>query len=204
MIEDLSLFPAKEFAEALIRIQKDEKMYYLLGKALDLHPDMFWLKDAQHRFIFVSKALMRTLLLCEDREAVIGKTSVEIDLEIRARGIEYLTGDVCLQSDEITRERGKPCHFREEFRIQGKPLYLSVWKTPFFENGEFAGTIGSGRDVTTTVLEHNEMQRLCKEKNCEAFKRVFNVHKGHYLFDGNIETKLIEVERDGRKRNKTE
>lgn len=148
----------------------------LLINFIDVVPDMIWCKDNDNKFTFVNRSICRNLLL-NDESHVIGKTSTKIAEEIRNRGIIYTFGELCCDSDTITRERRNPSLFYEYGYVDGKFMGLRVLKAPIFENGCIIGTIGVARNITTHIENYEHINNLFKEGKYEEGASLFLAYK---------------------------
>lgn len=154
--------------------ERMKQLWNWLNSITQVSPDMFWIKDAQHRFIYTNKTIRQNLLLAENEQYPIGKDGVDIAKDIRSRGIHYTAGEICLHSDEFARQKGDTFQCLERFVINDKPLDLDVRKTPLYnEKKEFIGTVGTGRDVTEDLKEFEKLIHLCQNKHCETFQTTF-------------------------------
>ncbi|MBU4129270.1 MAG: PAS domain-containing protein, partial [Proteobacteria bacterium] len=116
---------------------------------MDNVPDLIWAKDMEDRFLFVNKAMCQCLLNCETTQTPVGKTDRYFTEKERKQGFLHTFGKICEDSDKKVKETRTPGRFIEEGFVRGKYLVLEVHKAPFFNaQGEMAGTVGCGRDVT--------------------------------------------------------
>jgi hypothetical protein len=157
---------------------------------------MIWIKDNDNRFLYTNDVIREKLLLTDCYKYPIGKTGTDIALDIRARGIQYTAGEVCLKSDDITKEKGKPCMFLEDFVIDGKPMFLLVHKAPRYEDGEVIGTVGIGRIITDIITEHMEILVAYRDKDWKRFEDLFEKHVNMHYFSLTNDSKLIRVKKN--------
>lgn len=160
----------------------------MLVDFLDIVPDMVWMKDIDNRFTYTNPAIRDKLLLCTEEEAY-GKTGTELAEVQREKGHSYTFGEVCSDSDEITKSRGEECRFLEFGDVNGKFIALQVFKAPLYStapNGtkRLIGTIGMGRDLTYEYLDHEHIIQLFDDKEYEKAEELFRRHMTRYLFTG--------------------
>ena len=125
---------------------KVEKLVQLM---LDNVPDLIWAKDVKGRYLFANKQICDKLLKCDSGEEAIGRTDLFFSGRERAHGHDHTFGEICLDSDKVVRESGKPGNFLEYGKIRGRNLVLDVYKSPILDsNGASVGTVGCARDVT--------------------------------------------------------
>lgn len=142
----------KDLERKVSEREKTEEQLKRQGQILDIMTsqmeDMVYLKDKNFRYIFSSKPHCDRILKCLQKD-VIGKSDVQIAPLYRPTVHIPGFGEVIINSDEQTRDRGKPTTFLEVVTIDGKERYLEVTKTPLYDkNGNFSGIVGCSRDVT--------------------------------------------------------
>ena len=124
-------------------------MYRLMKQMANTVPDLIWAKDLDDRYIFANKAICDKLLMCEEGESPIGKNDLFFAERERARGYVHTFGEICINSDAVVKETGRPGRFLEDGLVRGVYLMLDVQKAPLFdERRQLIGTVGAGRDVT--------------------------------------------------------
>lgn len=124
-------------------------LYRLMRLVSDNVPDLIWAKDMDDRFIFLNQAMCDKLLKCGGPDEAIGKSHMFFAELERERGYGHSFGEVCVNSDALTRDRKAPGRFLEDGLVRSEHLVLDVHKAPLFsEEGEMIGTVGCGRDVT--------------------------------------------------------
>ena len=176
--------------------------YYktFLPDFLNIVPDMVWMKDLDHKFIYTNDALRDGLLKCTEQEA-FGKTGIELAKVQQAKGHEYTFGDICGDTDIEVMKRSSASRFLEFGTVNGKFLALQVFKAPVYKTlhdgkRECIGTIGMGRDLTYDFVDHEKIAYSLKHGTLEETKEIFKKHQSRYLFTG------ISIVRD--RDNKTE
>jgi signal transduction histidine kinase len=91
--------------------------------------------------------------MAKDTNEPIGKTDVffaQRERDAHRDNPEWHTfGELCFNSDLIVIEKNQAMKFEEYGNVQGKMLYLEVYKAPFYDkDGNIIGTVGAGRDIT--------------------------------------------------------
>lgn len=132
-----------------------ESIYRLL---VEQSPDLLWAKDRQGRYLYVNRTICEKLLIAENTQEPLGKTDLYFAERQRALFPDnphwHTFGELCVDSDQVVLQSGRGQRFDEFGNVQGKFLYIDVYKTPLWdENSELVGTVGSGRIVTR---EHKE------------------------------------------------
>jgi diguanylate cyclase (GGDEF)-like protein len=182
-----------------ILLQKD-----ILKTLTDNLPDMLWLKDLEGRYLFANKAICENLLMAKDIDEPIGKTDLFFAMREREKHPEnpewHTFGELCQDSDSITAEANCPMRFKEWGNVRGKLLYLEVHKAPFYDNnGKLLGILGSGRDITESVMI---------KKKLEAQKAKFEYQARHDTLTGlpnrkHFQEKLLHTLKRSKKTGKT-
>ncbi len=146
-----------EHKKAEKALRESESKYYnlytLMRLMSDTMPDLLWAKDINNRFIFANKAVCKNLLCAVDTDEPIGKDDYFFTYRERNAHPDnkewYTFGELCVDSDEITKKSMKKMQFDEFGNVRGKFLYLDVHKAPLYnEKNEFIGLVGSARDIT--------------------------------------------------------
>ena len=158
----------KELEKAKIRADKFKNLVVSIG---DTIPDMMWGKDINGRYIYVNNGILKGLFYNMNYRDVLGLT----DLEITAKCKElvgpdnHTFGEVCGNSDLVVLKNLKKERFLEWGLINGKEVYLEVYKAPLLNNGEVIGTVGTGRDVTewyTSIRDAVLKNKCAKKTDC--------------------------------------
>ena len=140
----------------------------LFQMIMDNVPDLVWAKDMSDRYLFVNKAICNTLLMCETTGEAIGRGDRFFAERERANGFLHTFGDICVNSDAVTKEKKAPCRFIEEGFVRGNYLVLDVHKAPLLDrDGKMVGTIGSARDIST----EQDIERKLKNSE-ERFRQM--------------------------------
>jgi len=177
-----------------------KNLFSMVRLMSDNLPDLIWAKDIEGKFLFVNKACCEILLNAKDTDEPIGKT----DLYFAQRGKDshpdnpdYFTfGELCADSDLAVLDTKKPLRFDESGNVNGKFLFLDVYKAPFTdENGIILGTVGSARIVTKERQMEKEfrkkekkyrekLEEQVRERTNELEKKNKNLEKFNTLFVG--------------------
>jgi PAS domain S-box-containing protein len=175
---DEELRNARDALEIRVQERTAELAYqrFLLATLTTHSPDYIYFKDAQSRFVRVSKALAEYLGLSDPAEAV-GKTDSDFFEPARAR--QYLADE-----QEIMRT-GKPIIDKEEEQPwpDGRVTWVSTTKVPLrSETGEVIGTFGISRDITDRKRAERQMQ-LAKEaaEAASRAKSLFLANMSHEI-----------------------
>gem|GEM_PF-1206723 len=151
----------KVLGEKVLESKKREKKLrhhsYILSIITSQMEDMVYFKDKNFRYIFSSSPHCEKVLKCSQQDC-IGKTDNEIAPFYRPVVYVEGFGEVLMNSDVRTKERGKSSNFTEKITAGGKETYLEVYKTPIFDKeGKFAGIVGCSRDVTERIRVRQKM-----------------------------------------------
>lgn len=140
----------RQLAKAVVRRNEDyDALLKMTRRVADNAPDLIWAKDMDNRFLFANRAMCDQLLMCKSAEAVVGKNDVYFAEVERANGQQHTFGEVCVNSDEIVKKKGKAMRFVEDGQVRGQYLVLDVHKAPLLdESGNMVGTVGCGRDIS--------------------------------------------------------
>jgi PAS domain S-box-containing protein len=164
--------------------EKYRSLYGLTRLISDNVPDLIWAKDMDDKFIFVNQAMCLRLLGCDRPDEAVGKTDMYFAQREREAGRRHTFGEICADSDLVTKERKAPGRFLEDGMVRGEYLALDVHKAPLLsEAGEMIGTVGCGRDVTREreteeALRRSEARyRAIVEDQTELVSRFSPEHK---------------------------
>ncbi|WP_319482186.1 response regulator [uncultured Draconibacterium sp.] len=149
-----------EHKKAEQKLQDTEQRLQILA---DNIPDEIFIKDDQHRFVYVNKK--KAQLLGTTPEAMIGKTDYNYFKESVAR-ISY-------QNDNLVLTTGNPILNKQEQLINsnGDTRWVTVTKLPRTDQaGNNIGTMGIARDIT----KFKEVEQKLKEneKRLELRKNI--------------------------------
>jgi PAS domain S-box-containing protein len=175
------------------------KLFRLMS---DNIPDLVWAKDLNGNFLFTNKAVCEKLLIAKDTNEPFGKNDMYFAKRQRNLHPEikdwHTFGELCANSDEIVLKTKKPERFDEFGNVQGKFLYLDVYKAPIFnDNGEIIGTVGHGRIVTREkeiekALQEQE-QRLRSLINATPDIICFKDGQGRWLEANDADLELFSL-----------
>lgn len=101
-----------------------------------------WAKDCNNRFVYMNNACKKMYTGTEDLE-----TAGLLDTEL----LYHRFADVCTKSDEITQEMHTTCRFVEHCVLSDLNIWIDVIKSPYFKEGVFDGTVGSGENITSKI-----------------------------------------------------
>ena len=152
-------------------LESKEKYKLLLNQfrlMSDNIPDLVWAKDLDGNFTFVNKAVCDKLLIAKDTNEPIGKNDfffVKRQRDLYPDRDDWHTfGEICINSDEVVLKNKKPQRFDEFGNVNGKFLFLDVYKAPIFDDtGKIIGTVGHGRIVTKEKEDEQKLQAQNKE-----------------------------------------
>ncbi|MDX9868664.1 MAG: PAS domain-containing protein, partial [Kiritimatiellia bacterium] len=137
----------------------DEALIYernLLYALMDNLPDRIYFKDAESRFIKISKAHAASLKLAAPEQA-IGKTDADfkppdVAEEVRARERQIIETGIPLLA-QVEQKTGP----------DGRPRWVSASKVPIRDaSGKIVGLVGISRDITREIELQQELQQASK------------------------------------------
>lgn len=138
----------RELDRARLEREEYKNLVLTIGETI---PDMMWAKDLQGRYIYANNAILKGLFYNTDYRNIIGRNDIEISQICKSLvGAENHTfGEICGNSDIVVLENLRKERFLEWGLINGKDLYLEVYKAPLYDGKlNVVGTVGTGRDVT--------------------------------------------------------
>lgn len=141
---------------------------HVINQIGDSLPDMLWYKDLEGKYIYTNSAIKGGLLFSEHP---MGKTDTELALRAKLRfGAEnYTFGEKCANSDLIVLQEQRPMRFLESGKVQGKIMYLEVYKNVVRDPvGNVIGVCGTGRDLTEYVEAVKSMEEHCAKRCGES------------------------------------
>lgn len=157
--------------DAEVKLLTEEVALYkgMLHSVAETLPDMMWCKDVDGKYVYANVAIKKGLLF--DMNPV-GKTDVEMAMKAKEYfGEENHTfGEKCRNSDKVVLDTGRAERFLESGKVEGKMLYLEVFKAPWVVNGELRGVVGTGRVMTEYVEAY-------REQNCGSCGRMADIFK---------------------------
>jgi PAS domain S-box-containing protein len=132
--------------EELIKREKQ-----LLRVLIDNLPDAIYIKDKEGRKLIANKADLRIMQRSSEDE-VVGKTDLEL--------FDKVNGEKGYSEDMAVIKTGQPLINHEDnyTDIDGKLHYRLTTKVPFYDaNGEIAGLVGFGHDITERKQAEKEL-----------------------------------------------
>lgn len=172
--------------------EKYRKISLLYRRMADNIPDLVWAKDLEGKFLFTNKSICENLLMAKDVNEPIGKDDLFFAKRQRAQKPDqkdwFTFGELCVNSDEIVIKTKKPQRFDEFGNVQGKFLYLDVYKAPIWdENGKMIGTVGHGRIVT----KEREIEKKLIQSE-EKYRRIFEESQD-VVFVSSADGKFLDI-----------
>ncbi len=176
----------KELQRARLEREEYKNLVLTIG---DTIPDMMWAKDISGRYIYANNEILNVLFYNTDYRNVIGKN--DIQLSYICKGIvgseNHTFGEICLNSDAVVLKNLQKGRFLEWGLINGKEIYLEVYKAPLYSNGEVVGIVGTGRDVTewyTSIKETVLNSDSCITKCNNHISSLILKELDKYKFEG--------------------
>lgn len=149
----------------------------LLVDFLDITADMVQIKDEENKYTFVNKPLCENILKYQKHD-VLGKSSIDIATDYRKDGNRTTFGEMCFESDEITKKNRKPTVFFEYGYIGDDYKAVQVLKSPVWEADKIVGTIGIGRDVSNLIKQQDEIEKYFTEGRIdEGISKFLTYHQ---------------------------
>ena len=181
-IEELT----EQFRKEVRQKDKYKTIAYNVAKA---SPDMIWMKDLEGKYVYANDKIIDGLLKTGSVENTIGRNDVDIALAAKKKfGDENHTfGEICGNSDLVVIKTCQPRKFLEYGKVDGKDLYLEVFKEPAYDGqGTMIGTVGSGRDVTEYYLGlRKAIDNMKADNNCrKSCSSLLMCELDKYKFEG--------------------
>lgn len=182
---------AENLERELQRARLEREEYKNLVLAIgDTIPDMMWAKDLNGRYIYANDGILRGLFYNTDYRNVIGKNDIELS-SICKKMVgpdKHTFGEICGNSDIIVLDTLQKGRFLEWGLIDGKDMYLEVYKAPLYDsNGVIVGTVGTGRDVTEWYLSIKQAvlnAESCLNKCNKTVSNLILKELDKYKFEG--------------------
>ena len=173
----------KELERTRIQVEEYKNLIVSIG---DTIPDMMWAKSADGQYLYANGGILDGLFYGMDFNCVLGLTDLEITAKCKLLvGDENHTfGQVCGNSDLVVLKNLKKERFLEWGLINGKEVYLEVYKAPFYKDGEVIGVVGTGRDVTEwyTSIKEAVLKNECKVKS-NSYSSIILKELDKYKFE---------------------
>lgn len=130
----------------------------LIQKLVDILPDYIYVKDRNNRFILANRTLAVATGFSTVNE-LLGKTDFDIHPKELAEQF-YKYEQVLMQSNQSIQEKEEIV----EDKRTGEKIWLLTTKMPFRDpQGQIAGIIGIGRNITDRKQVEEELQKLKDE-----------------------------------------
>lgn len=182
---------AENLERELQRARLEREEYKNLVLAIgDTIPDMMWAKDINGKYIYANEAVLKGLFYGTDYRNVIGRNDIELAKICKSivGSDNHTFGEICGNSDIIVLDNLNRGRFLEYGLINGKELYLEVYKAPLYDsNGVIVGTVGTGRDVTEWYISIKEAvlnTESCLSKCSKSVGNLVLQELDKYKFEG--------------------
>jgi hypothetical protein len=159
----------------------------LLSALMDNVPDHIYFKDADSRFIRISKAHAKSFGL-EDAAQALGKTDFDFFTEDHARA--------AFEDEREIIRTGRPMVGVEEKETwpDGRETWVSTTKVPFSDStGKVIGTFGISRDITERK-QAEKLLRFADEKlmrtNQSLMERNTEIQSFYHMLSHELKTPL--------------
>ncbi len=148
------------------RIRTEEKILeerHLIQQVIDLLPDYVYAKDQESRFILANQTLVVEAGFASVEE-LLGKTDFDIHPQNLAEQF-YANEQQMMQSGQTIWEH-EEC---VENKKRGEKVWLRTTKIPFQDRqGQLAGFIGIGRNITELKQAQEQLLQLSEELKCQT------------------------------------
>ena len=120
----------------------------LLENVVNNSGGFLWHKDENHRYKFCDKNFKKKFFGLDNNPEITGYNDVElVELYKKRDNVRHDFGDLCLSTDDHSRQKGEKCKYIEGGFIDSSLFVLEVIKTPLFDdNNEYIGNIGLAWD----------------------------------------------------------
>ncbi|MEP0815702.1 MULTISPECIES: PAS domain S-box protein [Trichocoleus] len=130
-----------------------------LMKVINGMPDPIFIKDRQHRWLFLNDAFCE--FLGHSRETLLGKSDYDFFPQHQS--------EVFWRQDELTFTTGRPQENEESFtNIRGETYVIATKKSVFVDDTGNTLLIGSIRDISAAKRVENERQQIEAERQRSA------------------------------------
>ncbi|MEY4504032.1 MAG: hypothetical protein RL154_324 [Pseudomonadota bacterium] len=128
--------------------------------------DALWITDLSERYLFVNEAMCKNILIAENLEEPIGKTSSYFTNRTKHLNPTSNWHTLCSLSNEqncIVLNDRKPTKLLQSGYLQGTLVDVEINKAPFCDsNGNLIGIIGVCKDITHKKTLENELNNATK------------------------------------------
>jgi diguanylate cyclase (GGDEF)-like protein/PAS domain S-box-containing protein len=140
--------------QAVVRERQQNDLY---RQGIEILPDLFFVKDLQHRFVVANHALARQVGAASAAD-VIGRTDTDFHASALARGFR--------EEEAAVMASGAVKHIEQEARrADGTLGWFSTMKAPLRDaTGMIVGVVGYGRDITEQRHAKEALQRQNDEQ----------------------------------------
>lgn len=145
----------KKIVELEKELASNKKLIEQFKGLLDSIPDPVFMKDENLLWIYGNPVILNLYNINPNN--YIGKS------EDKLLPIEFAKS--CMLSDEKARDA--KCISKSEERARdenGNIHFYEVFKVPFYENEEFKGLIGVGRDITETKIARQNLEKALEQQ----------------------------------------
>lgn len=176
----------RELQKARLEREEYKNLVLTIGNTI---PDMMWAKDLNGAYIYANDQILKGLFYNTDYRNVIGKNDIQLAAICKSIvGCENHTfGEICGNSDIVVLETLRKERFLEWGLINGKEMYLEVYKAPLFDSsGKIVGTVGTGRDITDwyVSIRNAVLDADCQCKGGQSFSDLILKELDKYKFEG--------------------
>lgn len=163
-----------------------------LANYLDDVPDLIWVKDADMRYTYCNKAVLKTFGFCKNE--ILGRTDIELGIIKKRNNERYDFDLICDKSDHEVRLSQKAQKTIESGYIRENFYSFQVYKAPILierldphdPSKRHIGYIGIARDLTYDVIDHKEIEEMFVNDEIDKAINLFCLHTKRYK---NIELK---------------
>ena len=160
-------------------------IYNDMDKLLYSLPDYVWVKNEQCKYQFLNKKVLDTFFK-KDYGQVFDRTDQELNNYFDTNNVSVFTS-LCTDCKTIDVKKGS---HKKSLRIEGIDtengrvlLALSIITSSIYDGEEFRGVVCIGRDITLSVKQHSDLERLYMTKEFDKFEKLFQEHKYVFIED---------------------
>ncbi len=150
-----------ELVQARETAARDRHTSELYRRGIETLPDLFYVKDSEHRFLVANRALAMQVGAASAAD-LIGRT--DADFHSPELAAEYRAEEAAIMAS------GEAAVIEEQSRRQdGTMGWFSTQKSPLLDaGGAVVGIVGYGRDVTRAKQAETAMRRQIEERQAMA------------------------------------